>query len=68
MSDARSLLIILDFKRRIANLQTTPGDQKFIRELLAEIAADCPLNVLEELANCLLRIREREMKAETDGN
>lgn len=64
MDTNQSLEIVRDFANRIESMATggRPTDERFIRELLADIAGDCPMHVLKEIAECVLAIRLRELE------
>lgn len=61
MDTHESLENIIDFARRIESMPTDPKNERFVRELVSEIALDCPLHVLKEIAECVLVIRRREL-------
>ena len=68
MNDIKSLAFIADFETRIQKAQTDKSQESFIRELIVDIAQDCPLPVLTELAICILRLRKSELKKTSECN
>ena len=68
MNDIKSLTFIADFETRIQKAQTDKSQESFIRELIVDIAQDCPLPVLTELAICVLRLRKSELKKTSECN
>ena len=68
MNDIKSLGFIADFETRIQKTQTDKSQESFIRELIVDIAQDCPLPVLTQLAICILHLRKSELKKTSDCN
>lgn len=61
MDTLKSLEYVNDFARRIECMADDPKQERFVRELVADIAKDCPLHVLKEIALCVLSVRRREL-------
>lgn len=61
MDTHESLEYVNDFARRIESMSTSLANERFVRELISDIAYDCPLHVLKEIAECVLSIRRREL-------
>jgi hypothetical protein len=68
MDNAKSLAFVKDFERRIYQAPNDKTQETFIRELVADIAQDCPIPVLTQLATCILDLRKSELKAAGDWN
>lgn len=67
MSTPQSFLYIVDFERRIANLKD-PDNEKFVRELIADVMEDCPMLLLEKVAKLVLSFRCAELAEEALQN
>jgi hypothetical protein len=68
MDDAKSLAFIADFERRIRQAPTDKNQEVFIRGLVADIAQECPIPLLTQLATCILNLRKSELKSAADWN
>jgi len=68
MDDAKSLAFVADFEKRIRQAPTDKTQEAFVRELVADIAQDCPIPVLTQLATCILNLRKSELKAAGEWN
>ncbi len=68
MDSPDSLRFVNDFERRIRLIGTDAAQERFVRELVSDIAMDCPLPILSQLANCVLGLRKAELRAAGEQN
>lgn len=68
MDTPESLIGVNDFAKRIEGMATDPAKERFVRELVAEIAMDCPLHIIKKIATCVLDLRRAELLSSSQRN
>lgn len=62
MNTPKSLFNLRDFRQRIDS-----RDEKFLRDWLMDVTKDCPTELVFEIAECVYRCRESELKKPTNN-
>ena len=56
------------FAEFVRNAPTDERAEQFVRAMLARVAASCPMDVLVQLAQCLIECRKGELQDEAGLN
>jgi len=67
MDTPKSVDNLRDFESRISRI-TDPAQERFARELIRGVVENCPLDVLTQIATCIIGIRRAELvRASTEN-
>ena len=59
---------IAGLQEKVASAPTDKKAEAFLRDLIADVAKDCPIHALVHIGQCLVDIRKSELRDEAERN
>jgi hypothetical protein len=57
-----------EFAQHVQNAPTNPASERLVRVMMQKVAANCPMEVLVQLAACVIECRRSELRGEAERN